>query len=671
MHWLGRLKNGQHHFKALTFQTRQPSSLRTSTQCSFSFRRTSSQSTSKYRSKATPSSKTHTLANTSFVVFLSASIVWYATIDTLKCDEQEPGPFITLSKGLDAQNGTSLHAAGTLRNPPDRKFRYTPLSPTEKTRLLILLPGNFKDDLQCLLEHVEVLENRDYVALSYFWGPPSGNTISCVGGTIPITHNLDAALRRLRHPKKTQHLWVDAICINQSDDEEKSEQVKIMRAIYTKARGVVVWLGPRSEQDYLAFKSLSRLKIFLEKETNLRLLLRLRWYRDEISGRVFSGGIHRIIMSERSRASTQKQGRGNFVLEDTEYDHLIRLLRRNWFRRTWVIQEAASAKTAIVLCGNESIPWRVLSEVYMRLGDDFLPVDQIGGQEAQHALENIDAIENARRSQNGPQSMPLFDILVATHSSTCGDLRDKIFGVVGLAKDGEDYPALTPDYTGGKEMVFETFKQFAIDHSKNPNLPSWAPNWTNIENAYPFVRYSGQTMFNASGDMAAIAWHSGDGQSLHVKGKIIDSIATLSPESKFSKAIAVFEIDQTKVKALQASWEWLQACEELAAKLHRGKATPARQEELWRTMTCSLTGEGFPAPQRYSDYFKNYMEFMKTAPEKFAEYLEESRTAPMGIQLEKDLPTIQHIESHAVIEASVVFEAACVLHQQPTAGMRT
>jgi hypothetical protein len=74
----------------------------------------------------------------------------------------------------------------------------------------------------------------------------------------------------------------------------------------------------------------------------------------------------------------------------------------------------------------------------MRLGDDFLPVDQIGGQEAQHALENIDAIENARRSPNGPQSMPLFDILVATHSSTCGDLWDKIFGVVGLAKDGED-----------------------------------------------------------------------------------------------------------------------------------------------------------------------------------------------------------------------------------------
>lgn len=69
--------------------------------------------------------------------------------------------------------------------------------------------------------------------------------------------------------------------------------------------------------------------------------------------------------------------------------------------------------------------------------------------------------------------------------------------------------------------------------------------------------------------MAAVAWYSGDGQSLHVKGKIIESIATLAPESKFSKATAVFEIDRAKVKSLQASWEWLQACEGLTAKLCR------------------------------------------------------------------------------------------------------
>jgi hypothetical protein len=198
MHLLGRRRIGQHYSKVRTFQTWQPSSLRGPIRFSTYPHETKHKSSSKYGPSATPPTKNPTLANSSLFVLFLGGIVWYSTLDSLKYKDREPHPFAALSKGLNAKEETSLHTTVPFRSLPDRKFNYKPLSPGQKTRLLILQPGNFEDELQCRLEHVEVLEDWDYVALSYFWGPPSSHTISCSGGTIPITHNLDAALRQLR-----------------------------------------------------------------------------------------------------------------------------------------------------------------------------------------------------------------------------------------------------------------------------------------------------------------------------------------------------------------------------------------------------------------------------------------------------------------------------------------
>jgi hypothetical protein len=65
---------------------------------------------------------------------------------------------------------------------------------------------------------------------------------------LSITRNLDVALRHLRYRSEPCSVWVDATCINQKDDQEKSEQVASMFAIYGLARRVVMWLGPAENE---------------------------------------------------------------------------------------------------------------------------------------------------------------------------------------------------------------------------------------------------------------------------------------------------------------------------------------------------------------------------------------------------------------------------------------
>ncbi|KAN0099155.1 Heterokaryon incompatibility protein (HET) domain containing protein [Hyaloscypha variabilis] len=474
-------------------------------------------------------------------VSLVGWVLWTAETNALMRNGDCEDVFVL--DGLDSESQKQGNdSCPSLKEMPFSKelpFAYPSLTKDNKTRLLILEPGSFDDELKCRLKSVDQLDEHNYEALSYYWGKrPGAITEMSSGQHIHITANCEAALRRLRLQNESRLLWVDAVCINQSDKAERSRQVEIMQEIYTSANRVIIWLGEEIAQDSLALKTLHYLRSRISAEQDLQSLVRLGWYRDKKSGKVLSGGADTSILRENS------------------YEHLINLLRRAWFRRTWVIQEDASARDAIVLCGCESITWEALADVYTRLGDNFLP-----------SLENISAIENARRSRSGPLYMPLFHVLTATSSSRCQGPRDKIFAVKGLAKDWADKRVLETNYEASFE---DLFKRFAVaDANRNLNLrtlscasgpgksthtklPSWVPDWRNIENAHPFVRYSDRTKFCASGGMKAEAWHSQDQNILHVKGKKIDTIMLLGRRlNMFGKTAAVFEINSRKIAELE------------------------------------------------------------------------------------------------------------------------
>ncbi|PMD41744.1 heterokaryon incompatibility, partial [Hyaloscypha variabilis F] len=89
-----------------------------------------------------------------------------------------------------------------------------------------------------------------FEALSYTWGEENLDGRVMVDGKLCYIHkNREAALRRLQYGMR---YWIDALCINQADVQERNTEVKRMRNLYEKAWSVVVWLGEECEESLLA-----------------------------------------------------------------------------------------------------------------------------------------------------------------------------------------------------------------------------------------------------------------------------------------------------------------------------------------------------------------------------------------------------------------------------------
>jgi hypothetical protein len=137
-------------------------------------------------------------------------------------------------------------------------FKYSPLNCPQSIRLLLLKPSRLRDTpLQCHLMRFKLSALPRYEALSYTWeGQRPCRPISCNGSELLVTPNVEAALKQLRPRHFQRHLWIDAICIDQSNLKERSSQVSLMEQIYQNAVRVVVWLGVGNEMTARAFRTL-------------------------------------------------------------------------------------------------------------------------------------------------------------------------------------------------------------------------------------------------------------------------------------------------------------------------------------------------------------------------------------------------------------------------------
>jgi hypothetical protein len=101
-------------------------------------------------------------------------------------------------------------------------------------------------------------DSPSFSSLSYTWGRSSvsHHTITCNGCTFQITSNLFEALQQIRRQHGRLLIWIDAICINQKDEREKTEQIPLMNEIYSKAQNVYVWLGNGTIESDAAMDSL-------------------------------------------------------------------------------------------------------------------------------------------------------------------------------------------------------------------------------------------------------------------------------------------------------------------------------------------------------------------------------------------------------------------------------
>lgn len=126
-------------------------------------------------------------------------------------------------------------------------------------RLLVLNPGSY--ELKGSLIHASLDAKPCFEAVSYVWGqPPFHHSILIDKYIFQIGPNLETVLRKLRDLKVSKTLWIDAICINQSDEEERRQQILEMQNIFTSAVQVRAWLGEDPKHGELAISLLEDLQ---------------------------------------------------------------------------------------------------------------------------------------------------------------------------------------------------------------------------------------------------------------------------------------------------------------------------------------------------------------------------------------------------------------------------
>src|SRR5258708_15378584 len=126
------------------------------------------------------------------------------------------------------------------------EYRYWPLQRENASIRLVQILERDKEGgedslIKCSIKSVSLDENPEYTALSYTWGDPKViKPILLDGKKLQVTTNLHCALVALRARGSNTRFWIDAISINQQDDDEKSWQVAQMLRIYEEATRVVV-----------------------------------------------------------------------------------------------------------------------------------------------------------------------------------------------------------------------------------------------------------------------------------------------------------------------------------------------------------------------------------------------------------------------------------------------
>jgi len=142
---------------------------------------------------------------------------------------------------------------GLHRLPPDSKC----------IRVLDILPATpdtNTEPIRCALRVIDLDDRPQFTALSYVWGkdPPTPQYfIECGEAKLQVTANCRSALRHLREKLGGLTIWVDAVCINQNDSVEKSQQIPLMSDIYRIATFVYVWLGEGTPETDRAMRYLA------------------------------------------------------------------------------------------------------------------------------------------------------------------------------------------------------------------------------------------------------------------------------------------------------------------------------------------------------------------------------------------------------------------------------
>lgn len=338
------------------------------------------------------------------------------------------------------------------------KPTYAPLDESRREiRLLQVLSGGEEDPLRCHMFHTSISnlgDNMPYTALSYCWG--ERNELATIqlsysaketSATEPrewidflVQKNLYVALKHIRHREgPARVIWADAVCIDQENPRERSQQVAMMRDIYHLATDVCIWLGEKSGA---TVSMCENIQLFID---------------------AYNSDPGHFLKSANGHLESP-HGKEHFG--SVKYGEVGSIFFHAWFSRVWVLQEVFNAKIATVQIGDVSLPWDIVicignctTRALRRAPMGTMTIPGIFLSMFDIRTENDNMFVVKRHEED------LLALLIGSLDLDATEPRDKIFAVLSLHPD-RDLLHLSeetrPDYEKETSQVFSDFTRWWI-----------------------------------------------------------------------------------------------------------------------------------------------------------------------------------------------------------------
>ena len=336
---------------------------------------------------------------------------------------------------------------------PTFKYGYRPLKSREKEiRLLEVHPGKGAEPLCCTVHHTYILAEDmiPYETVSYCWGRKPGETVIEID-QIPVRVTLSAAraLHRMRSPVRSRILWIDAICIDQGSDKERSEQVAIMADIYRNTSRNLVWLGDDGGSSKAAVSTLERVLQSIRDET-----------RDY-------GDLWLPVHTPEGRLKFD----GSALDPRIDLTHLRPLFLSPWFTRLWVAQEVALSRINLCYFGPVTIDLVdvLRAAIWLTYNQNCFPAQSVFSPNLNAACSLwylVDYQFAVGKFHRG--FYPVFDRLRYFMATVPVDNVYALLGILNTRSAGvqQNLAQIVPDYTRPLMEVFRDFTRAMIEDSK-------------------------------------------------------------------------------------------------------------------------------------------------------------------------------------------------------------
>lgn len=445
-------------------------------------------------------------------------------------DDPAQLPSSTKRRQTGSQNSSTPLPSGSASMPrskqcPKSPYRYEPLAKDgSHVRLMTLLPGEPASELRMLLSNV-TFDTRPppfYEAMSYAWGSTETPAFVTVGEsgstTVAVTQNLAIALPYLRYQHRPRILWIDAICVNQMDLAERSQQVGLLGGIFKSAARVIAWVGPEADDSSLALKTFETIGTNVEVD----------WHR---------------YKSKPASRSEESLLWGNLTISqpsplgERQMNAIKAFLCRPYFERLWIRQEIQLAESsATIFCGVTQMSWKQFrTSVFVITWE--LEYSSMRWSTSERTLYR-DRVNLVRKLCTPYADLPYENRIYEAEQSVCSDPRDRIYALLSIHGQrphaGRHRLTIRPDYDAPISRVYQQATVELICQTQlitilascelqdgNPhNLPSWVPDLSRPRQSRPLE--SAKAAGAGFPDCEILA-----GEILRVRGRIWCTLQTI------------------------------------------------------------------------------------------------------------------------------------------------